>query len=115
MTFQLSIIEKINKTLEINRNCESSKMVVPIKSLIRKASFKMDNIMKSEIILTNDVSINLCTFCRWYKTAVIVSSFYVIVAQVLYNQFQIQSIIQCWLFVIWDRKYLKWSIYKFID
>ena len=64
MTFQLSIIEKINKTLEINRNCESNKMVVPIKSLIRKASFKMDNIMKSEIILTNDVSINFCVFCR---------------------------------------------------
>lgn len=30
-------------------------MVVPIKSLIRKASFKMDNIMKSETIQTNDV------------------------------------------------------------
>ena len=82
-------------------------MVVPIKSLIRKASFKMDNIMKSEIILTNDVSINFCVFRRWYKTAVIVSSFYVIVAQVLYNQFQIQSIIQCWLFVIRERKHLK--------
>ena len=43
-------------------------MVVPFKGLIRKASFKMDNIMKSETIQTNDVSIK-------YNSAVIVSSF----------------------------------------
>ena len=32
-------------------------MVVPIKSLIRKASYKMENIMQRDVIHNNDVSI----------------------------------------------------------
>ena len=41
-------------------------MVVPFKGLIRKASFKMDNIMKSETIQTNDVSIDNTTQLSLY-------------------------------------------------
>ena len=51
-------ISQINKTVIIIRSVNNYKMVVPIRGLIRKASFKMENIIRNnyEVTQTNDVS-----------------------------------------------------------